>query len=122
VLSRYGAAILDACKQLNERLAPLKQQLGPDAAMADIAAMAWMNRIDLCAHGFYKTPDITGEPACIHLCVFMQCLRSCASCLFLEDSYKSRPGLDRITALHRLSYSSSAAGRGRFESTAFLLF
>jgi Molybdopterin-binding domain of aldehyde dehydrogenase len=56
----YGAAILDACTQLNERLAPLREKMGKDAAMADIAAAAWMSRIDLCAHGFYKTPDITG--------------------------------------------------------------
>jgi glutathione S-transferase len=57
---RYGAAILDACAQLNERLAPLREKMGQEASMADIAAAAWMSRIDLCAHGFYKTPDITG--------------------------------------------------------------
>ena len=56
----YGAAILDACRQLNERLAPIRSRVGPDASMHDIAEAAWFERIDLCAHGFYRTPDITG--------------------------------------------------------------
>lgn len=59
---RYGAAIMDACAQLNERLAPVRERLGGDASMGAIAAAAWADRIDLCAHGFYKTPDITGAP------------------------------------------------------------
>lgn len=66
-LCSYGAAILDACAQLNERLAALREKLGKDASMGDIAAAAWMERIDLCAHGFYRTPDITGTcPALLH--------------------------------------------------------
>eukprot|EP00892_Ulva_mutabilis_P007836 jgi/Ulvmu1/5424/UM022_0219.1 len=56
----YGAAILDACHQLNERLAPIREKCGPVASMHDIAGAAWMERVDLCAHGFYRTPDITG--------------------------------------------------------------
>ena len=56
----YGAAILDACRQINERLDPVRAKLGPGASMHDIANAAWFERIDLCAHGFYRTPDITG--------------------------------------------------------------
>jgi xanthine dehydrogenase/oxidase len=56
----YGAAILDACKQLKTRLAPVYVTLGQGASMAAVAGEAWMRRIDLCAHGFYVTPDITG--------------------------------------------------------------
>lgn len=55
----YGAAILDACDQLNARLAPIRSRLG-DVPFVDIAQAAWFDRIDLSAHGFYKTPDITG--------------------------------------------------------------
>ena len=57
----YGAAILDACRQLNERLAPVREKLEPGASMHDIAGAAWFDRIDLCAHGFYRTPDVTGD-------------------------------------------------------------
>ena len=56
----YGAAILDACTQLNARLAPVCEALGADATMEQIANEAWMRRIDLCSHGFYITPDVTG--------------------------------------------------------------
>ena len=51
--------MLDACKQINERLAPYRAKL-PGASLAAIAKMAYFDRVDLCAHGFYATPDITG--------------------------------------------------------------
>jgi xanthine dehydrogenase molybdopterin-binding subunit B len=56
----YGAAILDAARQLNERLAPIKEKLGAGASLREVANEAWMQRVDLCAHGFYATPGITG--------------------------------------------------------------
>lgn len=56
----YGAAVLDACAQLRRRLEPVRADLGAAAPMAAVAAEAWMRRIDLCAHGWYITPDITG--------------------------------------------------------------
>jgi xanthine dehydrogenase/oxidase len=57
----YGAAILDACSQLTSRLAPIRKSLGPAASMKEVAGEAWMQRVDMCAHGFYATPDITGS-------------------------------------------------------------
>lgn len=57
----YGAAILDACRQLNERLAPFRQAAEAEGrAWKDIVNAAYMARVDLSAHGFYVTPDITG--------------------------------------------------------------
>jgi xanthine dehydrogenase/oxidase len=53
-----GYAIFNACQQLNERLAPFREQLGPDATMKDIAHAAYFARVNLSAQGFYKTPDI----------------------------------------------------------------
>ncbi|KAF5838823.1 molybdopterin binding aldehyde oxidase/xanthine dehydrogenase [Dunaliella salina] len=55
----YGGAILDACKQINARLQPIKDKK-PGAAWKDIVNAAYLERIDLSAHGFYATPDITG--------------------------------------------------------------
>lgn len=52
-----GAAILDACRQLNERLAPFKTEGRP---WKDTVNAAYMSRVDLSAHGFYLTPDISG--------------------------------------------------------------
>jgi xanthine dehydrogenase/oxidase len=53
-----GYAIWNACEQLNSRLAPYREKLGKDASMKDIAHMAYFDRCNLSAQGFYKTPDI----------------------------------------------------------------
>ncbi|KAH8883677.1 xanthine dehydrogenase [Thozetella sp. PMI_491] len=53
-----GYAIFNACAQLNERLAPYRQKLGPDATMKELAHAAYFDRVNLSAQGFYKTPEI----------------------------------------------------------------
>lgn len=53
-----GYAIFNACEQLNERLAPYRKKLGPDATMKDLAHAAYFDRVNLSAQGFYKTPEI----------------------------------------------------------------
>lgn len=62
----YGMAVLDACKQLNDRLAPIKKLLGSGATWEEIVHTAWFERVNLSAQGFYKTPlldalDLTDE-------------------------------------------------------------
>lgn len=59
----YGAAIADACRQLNERLAPVKARIGEDASkdFAAVCNAAYFARVDLSAHGFYSTPDLVWE-------------------------------------------------------------
>ena len=51
---------MDACRQLNERLAPYRQSM-KGAPFPEIVRAAHMDRCDLSAHGWYITPDITGE-------------------------------------------------------------
>ena len=53
------AAVADACDQLNSRLAPYKEKL-PKGSFREIVNAAYFDRVDLSAHGFYKTPDVTG--------------------------------------------------------------
>ncbi|KAE9987985.1 hypothetical protein EG328_000929 [Venturia inaequalis] len=53
-----GYAIWNACEQLNSRLAPYREKLGPDAPMSKLAHAAYFDRVNLSAQGFYKTPDI----------------------------------------------------------------
>ena len=57
--SRFTVAVWDACRQLNERLAPVRAQL-KDPTFAELVNAAYVQRIDLSAHGFYTTPGITG--------------------------------------------------------------
>ncbi|KAK3387486.1 molybdopterin binding aldehyde oxidase/xanthine dehydrogenase [Podospora didyma] len=53
-----GYAIYNACAQLNERLAPYREKLGPDASLKQLAHAAYFDRVNLSAQGFYKTPEI----------------------------------------------------------------
>ncbi|CEO95795.1 FAD-binding PCMH-type domain-containing protein [Plasmodiophora brassicae] len=53
-----GAAIQDACRQINERLAPFRAQLPPEATFAEVVTLANFNRACLSAYGFYRTPDL----------------------------------------------------------------
>ncbi|GIL49662.1 hypothetical protein Vafri_5944 [Volvox africanus] len=55
----YGGAVLDACRQLSERLAPYRAKL-PNGTWKEVVNAAYLDRVDLSAHGFYSTPDITG--------------------------------------------------------------
>ncbi len=52
-----GMAVLDACQQINERLAPLKKRM-PNASFNEIVKTAYLERINLSANGFYSTPNI----------------------------------------------------------------
>lgn len=56
----YGSATADACAQLNQRLQPYKERR-PDASFTDVVNAAYLDRVDLSAHGFYAVPDITGD-------------------------------------------------------------
>ncbi|CAG8518867.1 9601_t:CDS:10 [Paraglomus occultum] len=52
-----GYAVLNACKTLSERLKPYREK-HPKASFKEICNKAYMDRINLSANGFYKTPDI----------------------------------------------------------------
>lgn len=82
----YGAAAANACKELNQRLEPIRETM-PGASfevrisvlccilhgssslltglkiLQDVVRAAYFDRIDLSAHGFYRTPNITGVHA-----------------------------------------------------------
>jgi len=56
-----GAAVVDACRQICERLAPIIAEM-PDASFAAIVETAYKRRIPLFAHGYYRTPEIHFDP------------------------------------------------------------
>ncbi|QKX60096.1 uncharacterized protein TRUGW13939_07238 [Talaromyces rugulosus] len=53
-----GMAIKDACDQLNERLQPYRERLGPNASFKEITRAAYMDRVNLAATGHWKMPRI----------------------------------------------------------------
>ncbi|KAL3701831.1 hypothetical protein R1sor_019853 [Riccia sorocarpa] len=56
----YGGAVLDACEQIKARIKPIAEKM-PGASFAEVVLAAYLQRIDLSAHGFYITPDIGFE-------------------------------------------------------------
>ncbi|CAM6083475.1 unnamed protein product [Calypogeia fissa] len=56
----YGAAVLNACEQINARLSHLSKEM-PQASFAAVVLAGYLQRIDLSAHGFFITPDIGFE-------------------------------------------------------------
>src|SRR5207237_10352648 len=57
-----GAAVADACRQLNARLAPVRESWGPTASYAQLCEAAYKQRIPLFAQGYYRTPEIHWDP------------------------------------------------------------
>jgi len=53
-----GMAIQQACQILNARLEPYRQKFGADAPLKTLAQAAYMDRVNLSANGFHKTPTI----------------------------------------------------------------
>jgi len=53
-----GAAVADACQQLRSRLDAVAAGLGADVPFEVLCEAAYMQRVPLFAHGFYRTPDI----------------------------------------------------------------
>ena len=54
-----GYAAYNACQQLNARIQPYREKLGPNATMKQIAHAAYFDRVNLSANGFYKTPEVS---------------------------------------------------------------
>ncbi|KAF2650067.1 xanthine dehydrogenase/oxidase [Lophiostoma macrostomum CBS 122681] len=53
-----GMAVKNACDQINERLAPYREQLGKDAPLRALAHAAYLDRVNLAANGFWKMPKV----------------------------------------------------------------
>ncbi|CAG8780628.1 6050_t:CDS:2, partial [Racocetra fulgida] len=53
-----GHAVYNACKILVERLKPYREKM-PDKSFKEIVGIAHLDRVNLSANGFYKTPDIS---------------------------------------------------------------
>ena len=53
-----GMAVLDACKQLAARIQPYREK-DPNGCLSNWALAAYLDRVNLSANGFYKTPDLT---------------------------------------------------------------
>ncbi|KAI8902934.1 molybdopterin binding aldehyde oxidase/xanthine dehydrogenase [Globomyces pollinis-pini] len=53
-----GMALQNACEQILDRLKPLREK-NPTFTWEKLVKTAYMERINLCANGFYRTPDLS---------------------------------------------------------------
>ncbi|CAF2744826.1 unnamed protein product [Rotaria sp. Silwood2] len=53
-----GMAVKRACEQLRQRLDTLIIDNNVNISWEDLVKQAYFNRLDLCAHGFYATPNV----------------------------------------------------------------
>ena len=60
-----GFAVQDACRQITARLEKYRHK-DPNMEFKDMALAAWLDRVDLSAHGYYKTPGLL--PYCYCCC------------------------------------------------------
>jgi xanthine dehydrogenase large subunit len=56
-----GAAVQDACRQIVERLAPVRERIGADAGWEALVGAAYLDRVQLWAAGFYRTEGLTWD-------------------------------------------------------------
>jgi len=54
----YGMAVLKACQAITDRLKPIRESMSPGSTFKQIIHKAYIERIDLSAHGFYIIPDL----------------------------------------------------------------
>ncbi|GAM28786.1 hypothetical protein SAMD00019534_119620 [Acytostelium subglobosum LB1] len=52
-----GMAVLDACQQINKRLAPFREK-NPTMSFEQLVRIAYLDRVNLSANGFYATPNV----------------------------------------------------------------
>lgn len=53
----YGMATLNACNEILNNILPIRNRLGPEASLKEVATAAYFERIDLSAHGFFRVAD-----------------------------------------------------------------
>jgi xanthine dehydrogenase large subunit len=111
-----GAAVADACRQLKERLDAVAASVGRELSFEELCEAAYMQRVPLFAHGFYRTPDIhfdraTGRGKPFHYFAF-----GAAVCEVEVDRFTGDYRVRRVDILQDVGESlSPVVDRGQVE-------
>ena len=110
-----GAAVLDACRQLKERLAPIAAAM-PGLPFAQVVEAAYRKRIPLFAQGYYRTPEIHWDPAAGRGMPFYYFAYGAAVTEVSVDGFTGEYTVLRTDILHDVGDSSSPLiDRGQVE-------
>ena len=111
-----GAAVVDACRQLKQRLDAVAAGVGRELSFEELCEAAYMQRVPLFAHGFYRTPDIhfdraTGRGKPFHYFAF-----GAAVCEVEVDRFTGDYRVRRVDILQDVGESlSPVVDRGQVE-------
>lgn len=102
-----GAAVKDACDQILARLAPLRDQLGPDTSWEDLVRRAYLDRIQLWAAGFYRTEGLSWDAGAMRGSPFKYFAYGVAAAEVEVDGFTGAYEVTRVDIVHDVGDSLS---------------
>ncbi|KRA31386.1 MULTISPECIES: xanthine dehydrogenase molybdopterin binding subunit [unclassified Nocardioides] len=102
-----GAAVKDACEQILARLAPVRERLGPDIAWEDLVRHAFLDRVQLWAAGFYRTPGLSWDASTMRGNPFKYFAYGVAAAEVEVDGFTGAYRVTRVDIVHDVGDSLS---------------
>jgi xanthine dehydrogenase large subunit len=102
-----GAAIKDACEQILNRLAPVRDRLGAATAWEEVVHAAYHDRIQLWAAGFYRTEGLHWDPVRVQGEPFKYFAYGVAASEVSVDGFTGAYQVERVDIVHDVGDSLS---------------
>lgn len=102
-----GAAIKDACEQILERLVPVRDRMPEGSSWDDLVRAAYLDRIQLWAAGFYRTPGLSWDPATMTGNPFKYFAYGVAAAEVEVDGFTGAYDVTRVDIVHDVGDSLS---------------
>ncbi|WP_182377353.1 xanthine dehydrogenase molybdopterin binding subunit [Nocardioides sp. WS12] len=108
-----GAAVKDACEQILGRLAPVRERLGLDPSVEpvetweDLVRAAYLDRIQLWAAGFYRTPGLSWDASTMTGHPFKYFAYGVAAAEVEVDGFTGAYRVNRVDIVHDVGDSLS---------------
>jgi xanthine dehydrogenase large subunit len=102
-----GAAIKDACEQILNRLAPVRDRLGAATAWEEVVYAAYHDRIQLWAAGFYRTEGLHWDPVRVQGEPFKYFAYGVAASEVSVDGFTGAYQVERVDIVHDVGDSLS---------------
>lgn len=102
-----GAAVKDACEQILGRLAPVRERLDPETSWEDLVRAAYLDRIQLWAAGFYRTPGLSWDASTMTGHPFKYFAYGVAAAEVEVDGFTGAYRVNRVDIVHDVGDSLS---------------
>jgi xanthine dehydrogenase large subunit len=102
-----GAAVQDACRQIVERLAPVRARIGAEAPWEALIGAAYLDRIQLWAAGFYRTEGLSWDAETMHGEPFKYFAYGVAAAEVAVDGFTGAYRVSRVDIVHDVGDSLS---------------